>query len=159
MLIYSFRLHVAISQVLGVADYTISCGNIFTPCYKSSRRCAMYCAQDPTAPKIHFPAPSSSLCLVNCPFVPQGAIAVHNAIILTEGTIVFGGNRAKAGAGGGVYCSLSVASFNGSVFTANEAIWGGGRCQGYSRSFVGLMPSLFGRSNGAYAISFVQTKL
>ncbi|CAM9501342.1 unnamed protein product, partial [Sphacelaria rigidula] len=55
-----------------------------------------------------------------------GAIAVHTASIVAEGATNFNSNRAKNGAGGGIYCTVAVASFEGSTFTENEAVWGGG---------------------------------
>jgi len=62
-------------------------------------------------------------------FVSQGAIAVYDSTIRVEPAAFFGGNRAIDGAGGGVYCAVSVASFIGSFFTENEAVWGGGWCR------------------------------
>ncbi|CAM9161301.1 unnamed protein product [Ectocarpus sp. 13 AM-2016] len=55
-----------------------------------------------------------------------GAIATFDSAIKVEEGIVFDGNKAVTGAGGGAYSAISRASFNGSVFTGNEAIWGGG---------------------------------
>lgn len=62
-------------------------------------------------------------------FVSQGAIAVYDSTIRVEPATFFGGNRATDGAGGGVYCAVSVASFNGAFFAENEAVWGGGWCR------------------------------
>ncbi|CAM9112289.1 unnamed protein product, partial [Sphacelaria rigidula] len=64
-----------------------------------------------------------------------GAIAVYASTILVEEGTVFSGNSAISGAGGGIYCSLAVASFRESIFTANEAIWGGGLAL-FSSGFV-----------------------
>lgn len=57
----------------------------------------------------------------------QGAIAAIYTEVSVEGS-AFTSNTAAFGAGGGIYCSTSVASFDGSLFTANKAELGGGGC-------------------------------
>lgn len=56
----------------------------------------------------------------------EGAVFVTGSVVTTEHGVTFTGNTAVNGAGGGMYCSVSVASFNKSVFMANNAVWGGG---------------------------------
>lgn len=64
----------------------------------------------------------------------EGAISTFDAKITTAEGSTFTSNTAGNGAGGGIYCSVSVVSLNGSIFTANEAVWGGGeRCVAYCR--------------------------
>lgn len=55
-----------------------------------------------------------------------GAVHVVESTFATEQRTFFDGNTAVNGAGGGVYCSKAVATFNGSSFTENSAVWGGG---------------------------------
>ncbi|CAN0297003.1 unnamed protein product [Pylaiella littoralis] len=55
-----------------------------------------------------------------------GAISIHDSIIVTGPGIHFTGNSAITGGGGGVYCSVAVASFDGCAFSGNVAVWGGG---------------------------------
>eukprot|EP00752_Nemacystus_decipiens_P017814 g15971.t2 len=55
-----------------------------------------------------------------------GAVYVVDSTFATEQETFFDGNTAVLGAGGGIYCSTAVAKFNGSSFTENSAIWGGG---------------------------------
>lgn len=78
------------------------------------------------------PSVQSVSVIALCPCGPQGAIATFDAAIEVEEGIVFDGNTAVTGAGGGAYSAVSRASFNGSVFTGNKAIWGGGWYQGFS---------------------------
>lgn len=76
--------------------------------------------------------PALKMCVIqhshrSCtPVFLSGAIHVVDATFATEQETVFEGNTAVIGAGGGVYCSKSVATFNGSSFTGNSAVWGGG---------------------------------
>ncbi len=56
----------------------------------------------------------------------QGAIVAFGAIITVGQGSTITSNTAVSGAGGGIYCSSSAANFNGTVFTANKAVWGGG---------------------------------
>lgn len=48
-----------------------------------------------------------------------------DAVITAEEGLAFTNNTAVTGAGGGIYRSAAVAWFDGSIFTANEAVWGG----------------------------------
>lgn len=62
-----------------------------------------------------------------CRLILQGAISAFDTKITVMGSALTS-NTAAAGAGGGIYCWASVTSIDGSFFTANDAIWGGGEC-------------------------------
>lgn len=71
---------------------------------------------------------------------------VQGSTFVAENGTLFNGNEAIDGAGGGIYCSSSVAAFSESIFTANEALWGGGRC----RTF--LFTAVVRRANVSQAV-------
>lgn len=64
-----------------------------------------------------------------------GAVHVVDVTFATERETFFDANTAVNGAGGGVYCSKGIATFNGSSFTGNSAVWGGGEYLNVGRLF------------------------